>query len=148
MRILLADDDSKFSEAATQAVIQQTRSEQTEVYVLHVVEPVYSYVAPYSYAVHNQDIEAAQQNLLKHGKELVARAEQQLSKMGFKVHTAVEAGDPRTAIVDFAASRKCDLIVVGSQGRTGLDRFLMGSVAEFVARHASCSAWIVRTARR
>src|SRR5947207_11447281 len=128
MRVLLAIDDSKFSEAATQAVIRQMRPDQTELYVLNVVEPLDSY-SSYPQAVHAHDIEAAQEARLKRGRDLVAHAEHLLSKAGFRVHPAVETGDPRTAIVDFAANRECDLIVVGSHGRRGLDRFLMGSVA-------------------
>jgi nucleotide-binding universal stress UspA family protein len=143
MRILLAIDDSKFSEAATQAVLQHMRPEQTELYILHVVAPNESYPS-FAFAVHAHDIEAAQRGLLKHGRELVARAERLLSKLGFKVHTAVESGDPGPAIVAFAAKQQCDLIVVGSHGRRGLDRIAMGSVAEFVAHHASCSVEIVR----
>ena len=56
----------------------------------------------------------------------------------------MEKADPRAAIVDYAANWKADLIVLGSHGRKGLDRFLIGSVAEFVARHAFCSVQIVR----
>lgn len=144
MKILMAIDDSKFSEAVAKAVIQEMRPEQAHVCVLHVIEPIYSYVAPYSYVAQARDIEVAQQKLLKQGKELVARAEQVLSKAGFKVETAVEEADPRAAIIDYAAKWKSDLIVLGSHGRKGLDRFLMGSVAEFVTRHASCSVEIVR----
>ncbi|HYK82775.1 MAG TPA: universal stress protein [Gemmatimonadales bacterium] len=146
MRILLAIDDSTFSEAATQAVLRQMRPEEHELHVLHVVEPIDSYPS-YSHAVHHADLERAQQTLVKHAKDLVARVERLLREAGFTVHTAVEEGDPRTAIVDYAANRKCDLIVLGSHGRTGLDRFLMGSVAEFVARHGSCWVQIVRTPR-
>ena len=143
MRIVLAIDDSRFSEAATQAVLRHMRPEPTELYILHVVAPIESYPSV-SNAVHAHDIAAAQQTLLEHGKELVAGAERLLSKQGFKVHTAVERGDPGPAIVAFAAKQKCDLVVVGSHGRKGLDRVLMGSVAEFVARHASCAVEIVR----
>jgi nucleotide-binding universal stress UspA family protein len=50
----------------------------------------------------------------------------------------------RGAILDFAKDWKADLIVVGSHGRRGLTRFMLGSVAESIARHAHCSVWIVR----
>jgi len=143
MKILLAIDDSKFSEAATQVVQQQMRPEQTELYILHVVAPIDSHPS-IPHAVHAHDIQAAQPALLQRGKEVVAHAAELLSTAGFTVHTAVEPGDPGPAIVAFAAKRHCDVIVVGSQGRRGLDRMLMGSVAEFVARHASCTVEIVR----
>jgi nucleotide-binding universal stress UspA family protein len=143
MNILLAIDDSKFSEAATQVVQQQMTPEQMEVYILHVVVPIDSHPS-IPHAVHAHDIQAAQEALLKRGKEVVAHAAELLSTAGFTVHTAMETGDPGPAIVAFAAKQHCDVIVVGSHGRRGVDRMLMGSVAEFVARHASCTVEIVR----
>jgi nucleotide-binding universal stress UspA family protein len=146
MKTLLAIDDSPFSEAATQAVIRHGRPEETELYILHVVAPIESYPSV-SHAVRAHDIEAAQHAFVKRGKELVAHAAEQLRNAGFKVHTAVETGDPGATIVAFAAQQHCDLIVVGSHGRKGLDRVLMGSVAEFVAHHASSTVGIVRIPR-
>lgn len=54
-------------------------------------------------------------------------------------------GEPAQAIVDFAKRKEADLIVVGSHGRTGIGRFVMGSVAELVARRAACPVLIVKT---
>jgi nucleotide-binding universal stress UspA family protein len=143
MKVLLAIDDSPFSEAATQAMLRHGGPEQTEVYILHVVAPIESYPSV-SHAVHAHDMEAAHQAFIKRGEALVAHAAERLRNAGFTVHTAVETGDPGPAIVAFAAQRQCDLIVVGSHGRKGLDRVLMGSVAEFVARHALSTVGIVR----
>lgn len=142
MKVLLAIDDSKFSEAATQAVIQELRPNQTEVLVLHVVEPLL--LVPYIDIGYVATLQAAQKEALKKGKELVGRAKEMLEKAGFKAPTAVEEGDPRSMILDYIARTRADVVVMGSHGRKGLDRFLIGSVAESVARHAACSAWIVR----
>jgi nucleotide-binding universal stress UspA family protein len=57
---------------------------------------------------------------------------------------AVREGDPRSAIVDEAEQWGADLIVVGSHGRTGLKRWLLGSVAQAVVGHAPCSVEVVR----
>ena len=130
MKVLLAIDDSKFSETAAQAIIQQMRPDSTEVRILHVVQ----------LSLPNEG--------LRQGKDLVVRAEQVLSKAGFKVSTAVGEGDPRVAVIDYAAHWNADLIVVGSHGRTGLERLLMGSVAESIARHTHCSIEIVRPSAR
>jgi nucleotide-binding universal stress UspA family protein len=70
------------------------------------------------------------------GQKLVGHAEQLLTKAGFKTSTLVEGGEPRAVIVDYAAHWKADLIFVGSHGREGLVRLLLGSVAEEVLRHA------------
>jgi nucleotide-binding universal stress UspA family protein len=54
------------------------------------------------------------------------------------------SGDPATAIVEAAAEEKADLIVIGTHGRTGLTRLLMGSVAEAVVRRATCPVLTVK----
>ena len=81
---------------------------------------------------------------LAHGEELVARARRLLGEAGFEVLTRVEDGNPRTRITDYAANSKADLIVVSSHGKTNLDRLLIGSVSEYVARHSYCSVEVVR----
>jgi len=80
----------------------------------------------------------------KPAHELVERVAKELRNAGFKVDAAVEVGDIRESIIDSAAEWGADLIVVGSHGRSSIQRFLLGSVAEFVARHAKCSVEIVR----
>lgn len=59
-------------------------------------------------------------------------------------HLLVE-GDPVGAILKISQERQCDLIVMGSHGRTGLHRLLMGSVAEQVLRKATCPVVTVKT---
>ena len=53
-------------------------------------------------------------------------------------------GEPGEAIVAAAESEKADLIVVGSHGRSGVSRFLIGSVSDYVVRHAHCPVMVVR----
>ena len=53
-------------------------------------------------------------------------------------------GEPGEAIVAAAESEKADLIVVGSHGRSGVSRFLIGSVSDYVVRHAPCPVMVVR----
>ena len=57
----------------------------------------------------------------------------------------LEEGDPATGILQVADELKCDLIVLGTHGRTGLGRLLMGSVAEKVVRTAKCPVLSVKT---
>jgi len=62
----------------------------------------------------------------------------------FKVDSVIDKGDVKETILDSAIQWHADLIVVGSHGSGGVRRFLLGSVAEAVARHAPCSVEIVR----
>ena len=143
MKILMGIDDSKFSGDVLQAVITQFRPEDIEVRVLHVLQPsapAPPQMAP-GYAPELDDQK-------KPADELVERIASELRCGGFKVDTAVEVGDIRERIIDAAEEWGADLIVVGSHGRSGIPRFLLGSVAEFVARHANCSVEIVRTSVR
>ena len=80
----------------------------------------------------------------KLARELVERAVSELRTAGFKAQGRVEFGDVREGIIGYASEWHADLIVVGSHGERGIQRFLLGSVSEFVARHAKCSVEIVR----
>ena len=59
----------------------------------------------------------------------------------------IERGDPRNVIVDAAAARGCDLIILGARGRASLERFLIGSVAEAIVRTARSDVLVVRPQR-
>jgi nucleotide-binding universal stress UspA family protein len=61
-------------------------------------------------------------------------------------HVLLE-GDPAAEIVRYAQEMNMDLIVMGTHGRTGLERMLMGSVAEKVMREAKCSVLVVKLPR-
>jgi nucleotide-binding universal stress UspA family protein len=63
------------------------------------------------------------------------------------VHHVLLQGDPATEIVKYARDAGIDLIVMGTHGRTGVQRLLMGSVAEKVLRDASCSVLVVKLPR-
>jgi nucleotide-binding universal stress UspA family protein len=136
MRLLLAIDGSKESEAATHSVIAQCKPQETQVKVLNVVD--------LAIPIPTSDAAGFREESLRHGQELVHHAEEELKRAGYAVQTAVEEGDPKSKILDQAARWNAELIVMGSHGRKGLDRFLMGSVAEGVARNAPCSVEIVR----
>jgi universal stress protein A len=77
-------------------------------------------------------------------KALVQKTAGILRAKGLKVSTAVEQGNVKSTVLDEAKQWPADLIVLGSHGRTGLDRFLMGSVSDAVVRHAHCSVEVVR----
>ena len=151
MKLLLATDDSQFSEAALRAVISQNRPQQTQVRVLHVMEPmgivlseIASAAGPESYPAEPFELERLRKEQKKQASALVETRAEELKGAGFQAETAIGEGDPRVEIIDMAREWSADLIVMGSHGRKGLDRFLLGSVSEYVARHAPCSVEIVR----
>jgi nucleotide-binding universal stress UspA family protein len=140
MKILLAIDDSEYSRAAVEAVADRTL--RKEVRVLHVLTPVKQVMG--EMAAEIGDTSALEQAELTQGKALVEEAAERLRAAHLNVSTAVEEGDPKSKILDHAEQWHADVIVLGSHGRKGIDRFLLGSVSDAVARHAPCSVEIVR----
>lgn len=140
MKILFATDGSDFSEAATQMIAKQFRPEDCEIRVLNVVEPLSTAAMPQMASGYYPELEDQK----REAKTLVGRTAKVLSEAGFNALPFVLAGDAKTVIIDEAANWQADLIVLGSQGRKGLGRFLLGSVSEAVARHTNCSVQIVR----
>jgi nucleotide-binding universal stress UspA family protein len=89
--------------------------------------------------------EAGKSESLIVGEAGLEIAEFLAEKQGVKVKTMVVRGQQAaTTIVDIAAREQVDMIVIGSKGLTGLDKILIGSVADKVARGASCPVLIVR----
>jgi nucleotide-binding universal stress UspA family protein len=146
MKIVLAIEDSKYSDAATQTLLAQARPGETQVCVLHVVEPP-SLLLVREMGGFEPDLEAAWQESQKQAEALVAKTVQALRSHGLDVTPSIEQGDPKSEIIDKASRWGADLIILGSHGRKGLDRFLIGSVSDAVARHAPCSVEIVRIRR-
>ena len=143
-KVLLAIETGDVSAATVDAVRRQFRPERSEIHLLHVTDPLL-YLPLYDGALQNPiQIERVREEHAKEAQEMIGRTAEQLRELGYRVETAIEEGEPRTTIVDYAERVKADLIVVGSHGRRGLPRLLLGSVSEYVARHAPCSVEIVR----
>jgi nucleotide-binding universal stress UspA family protein len=115
----------------------------TEIRVLHVVEPP-SLLLGREMTAHDPEFETVWKALREQAKALVEKATERLRRSGLNVTPALAEGDPKSQIIDVASDWHADLIVLGSHGRKGLDRFLMGSVSETVVRHAHCSVEIIR----
>jgi nucleotide-binding universal stress UspA family protein len=139
MNILIAIDGSECSEAAVQEVIK-TQPKDARIRVMHVIEPLPP-LEGWAYAVDWQQI---LQDRRKEAEGFVADAMNSLREAGFTVATAIEEGIAKSVIVEAASQWPADLVVMGSHGRKGLARFLLGSVSEGVSRHAPCSVLIVR----
>jgi nucleotide-binding universal stress UspA family protein len=139
MNVLIAVDGSECSEAAVREVIQ-IRPKDAQIRVLHVIEPLPA-MEGWAYAVNWEPILRDQR---KEAERVVAEATRVLRDAGFTVATAIEEGSSKSIIVEAASQWPADVVVVGSHGRKGLARFLLGSVSEGVARHAPCSVLIVR----
>ncbi len=149
-RILVAVDGSSTSNAALEEAIRLVREPSTVLRVVHVIDSPYSY-PDVMYGRVPGDLEEVQaawhragQEVLDSAMELVRGAQVQAESV------LLESNGQRVnrAIVEEAQRWGADLIVVGTHGRRGLDRLLLGSVAEGVARTAPVSVLLVRKVGR
>ena len=143
MKILIGVDDSAHSRAAVDFVRQMVWPQGTTIQVLTVVQPVIATYAE-AYVPAPSYVGAFNQESLRHHQETAAGAERELQREGLGTSAKVLNGDPRTELVEAARSERADLLVVGSHGRTGVAKLLMGSVAAHVVAHAPCSVMVVK----
>ena len=147
MRVLLPVDESTCSERSVQTIIDGFRPDDTQVKVLHAVEWMREMPLCFQHAhgpAAGDDVVQSHTKSFDRAREMVERVAAQLEFKGFHATVSTPDADPRHAIVEAAREWPADLIVMGSHGRRGLDRILVGSVAEWVVRHAPCSVDIVR----
>ncbi|MDP2167445.1 MAG: universal stress protein [Thermodesulfovibrionales bacterium] len=137
--ILIATDGSRYGiEAASMAVGIAKRSAAN----LIAVSVVPSEAAPFIQAEMQKGLIAEKE--LKEAEKNVAAVKAMAQKEGISAEGIVAAGHLHEAILEIAKEKNVDLIVVGSHGRTGITRLLMGSVAERVIGHADCAVLVVK----
>lgn len=143
MKIVLGFDDSPHAQAALEWVRQQRWPTGTRVVVVSAVRaPVTAYAEVYAPAV-PYPTELAEE-LTRHHEELTMRAEGELRDAGFQTTARVLQGDPREVLVDVVKAEGASMLVVGSHGRTGLAKLVLGSVASHVVAHAPCTVVVVK----
>lgn len=144
MKILVAIDDSKYSNATVRSLPNFFTPQNTEVRILHVVVPLLPTTASVGLLEMSAGYAPELQGLVKEGQAIVAKYAQQLRSDGFHADSFVETGDVRDSILKCAADWHADLILLGGRGRNSLERLLLGSVAYSVVRDAHCSVLVVR----
>ncbi len=122
--ILLAVDGSRFADAAAVAAGNLAKRCGLPVTVLSVCA--------------NDDLKCDMV------QAMADRVRDLLRKDGVAADSVVKEGNPAKAIVEAASENECDLIVLGSHGRTGLDRILMGSVSQQVIVQAKCPVLVAK----
>lgn len=139
-KILVPVDFSEHSEKACVWAVGMAEKWRARILLLHVVpRPTYPPVLMGSY-FNAADFEAG---LRAEAEEQIQAFVKKIPHAGAPIETKVMIGDPSWDICKTAEEQGCDLVVMGSHGRTGLGHVLLGSVAERVVRLSSCPVLVV-----
>ena len=140
--ILVAVDGSSQSDEALEYALAEFPD--ADVTVLTIVDPVATTdTGSPGLSTTEASLDRSEQEH-EHAERVLERASETAAERGRTVETVQRAGKPARAIVDYAEEHDVDHVVVGSHGRTGVSRILLGSVAETVVRRAPCKVTVVR----
>jgi nucleotide-binding universal stress UspA family protein len=136
-KILVATDGSEYSRRAMVRAVEFAEAYDTELYVLSIVE-----ILPEIYSIAPQVVEEK----VKKTEDYIAGIQKLADSHGIKSRGFVrDSAEPYDVINEIAEKEQVGLIVMGSHGRTGLKRFLMGSTVERVIAQAPCPVLVVKS---
>ncbi|WP_414841085.1 universal stress protein [Enterococcus saccharolyticus] len=139
-RIMVAVDGSKEAELAFRKAVNVARRNQAELLLVHVIDTrAFQTVTSFDTVLAEQATDLAKESLAEY-------AETAKSNGVPAVETTIEYGSPKAIIAkQLPADKEVDLIMLGATGLNAVERLFIGSVSEYVIRHAPCDVLIVRT---
>lgn len=138
-RILVPTDGSTGVEQAVDHAVGLATAHDATIHAVYVVN-----VASFGGLPMETSWEGVGTVLREEGQEAVEHVRKLANEAGVRVETDVVEGSPSRGIVRYADQNECDLIVMGTHGRGGLDRLLLGSVTERVVRTSDVPVLTVR----
>ena len=144
-KILIATDGSKYSNAAASEAVAIAKRCGASLIAASVVP--YESISPLGIVHSEMQWELIIEESRKAAESNIKNVKEIAEKEDVKIEELILEGRPYEAIINAAKEKGVDLIVVGSHGRTGLDRLLMGSVTERIIGHADCAVLVVKAAK-
>lgn len=147
-KILVPVEEMQFAKAQIDFLCKQKIAAEAEIILLAVIVPVsvqdFGYAYPHNYF---GDLMVAQEKL---AENLLQETSNELKRHYPNIAAVkrLEFGNPAQQILDLAKQEKVDWIVIGSHGRSGLEKFFLGSVSQSVVNRASCSVTVVRIEKK
>jgi len=143
--ILVATDGSRHAESAAQAAMEMAKLCKGKVTALYVLDVGKEFAfSDVSGNIADEVVMGIKNSLTKKGEAAVKRIEDMAKASGVTFEGKVIEGHPATDIIKMAVDSGANLIVIGSIGVTGLDKYLMGSVADAVVRNSKVPVMVVR----
>jgi universal stress protein A len=141
--ILVPTDFSKYSNKALDLAVDVAKHNNAKIHLFHVVDVVQQCAA--DYCLPNADVASLSGQIKKISNANLKKTIDKFKKDGVQILGDVKEGVPYEEILNAQKSKKADLIVMSAHGRTGLKKYLMGSVAEKVIKAASCNVVVVKS---
>ena len=138
-KILIPTDGSECSSRAADAGIGLAKVLGAEIFAIYAIDPII--VEELTRGVGTNDIE---KELREKGERYLNYVVKSAEKEGLKANAILAKGEPHDQIVSYAKTKGIDLIVMGTYGRRGTKRILIGSVTERVIEYAPCPVLVVR----
>jgi nucleotide-binding universal stress UspA family protein len=129
MTILLATDGKPHSEKAVNYAFDYAALRKEGLYIVFAVSP---------------KSEDDKERMINQGMAVLEDMKRRGAKENVKVTTMLEAGNPYEAVLNAADRVRADAIVVGTSGKTAIDRVLIGSVSEYIIRNSKCTVIVVK----
>ncbi|MBE9181696.1 universal stress protein [Oculatella sp. LEGE 06141] len=154
--ILVALDDSDFSEQVFHNALDLAKAMRSRLLLLHVLNPVdrdyphapiYPAVEAYYSALYNEALQRWQEELADYEKRRLAILRSLTSEaeaVGVATEFTQNIGEPGRIICAIARTWGADLIILGRRGRSGVSELVLGSVSNYVMHHAPCSVLIAQ----
>ncbi|CAD6492218.1 MAG: Universal stress protein [Candidatus Argoarchaeum ethanivorans] len=144
-KIVVATDGSKEAEKAIESAVELARLAGAKLYALYVVDRAAFLATP----LVTMPIDVAWGELEEHfrheGAEATKKIADAAAAVGVEFEAKVVEGHAAEEIIKFSEELPADLVVMGSLGKSGLSRFLLGSVADKVTRNAKLPVMVVRS---
>ncbi len=140
-KIMVATDGSESVRKAVETAVEIAKITGAKLYAVYVIT-LGGFSMPYPKDVGWERITL--EYFRNEGREATAYVEESGKAANVEVESVILEGSPANELVDFAEKNDIDLIVVGTLGKTGIPRFLLGSVAENVVRHSKKAVLVVR----
>ncbi len=141
-RILVPIDGSDYSMRAAKYAIEIAKLQNAEIFCIHIIQKL-----PYNYESVGSAIEQYIENIKIQARSWFNKITEMAKIEGIRSITTEIFIDVRSitdSIINYASDKSIDIIILGTKGRTGLQRVLLGSVANGVLHHSHCAVLIVR----
>jgi len=143
-KVLIATDGSESAEKAASFGVEIARLSGAKVYAIYVIDTTPYYSIPLDQVWSKEVYEQFD----KVGHEITSDVVESARAAGLEAESIVLKGNPPERILNFSEEQNVDMIVVGSHGKGGFERLVIGSVSEKIVRHAKVPVLVVREQKK